>query len=98
MKEQFKKLCYELYKLNWKSEHKITAECEMKTFRQFIDYKMSLDNDITYDDYISGFGFDGHLIGWACYDEFCTNEYLDTEFMESILQQPNLIDIYRKNY
>ena len=91
-------LCYELYKIDWESDHKITAK---RKRANVLDYYKGLlngdyDEDYTYEDYLDEFGYDGEI--YACYDEFLDNEYLDTDYMCSLLRKhTKLIKLYYKD-
>ena len=89
-----RKLCYELYKVDWKHSH-ITKEREMDSIKDY--YEGLIDNDIeyTYEDYIEEFGYDGEL--YVCYEEFCDAEYYDVDYMRTLLDNDELINIYHKD-
>lgn len=92
------KLCYELYKIDWESDHKITAK---RKRAHMLDYYKGLlngdyDEDYTYEDYLDEFGYDGEI--YVCYDEFLDNEYLDDEYMHILLKgHTQLIELYYKD-
>lgn len=93
---QIAHLCYELYKLDWESDHKITPK--RKRDALFDYYKGLVDDDetYTYEDYLDEFGYDGEI--YACYDEFLDNEYLDDEYMHILLKgHTKLIKLYYKD-
>ena len=72
------KLCYELYMIDWKRHHMITADREMDSIKDYYEFIEEADyngNLYTYDDYIEEYGYDGEL--YVCYDEFLETEYLD---------------------
>lgn len=89
-----RKLCYELYKIDWKHSH-ITKEREMDSIKDY--YEGLIDNDIeyTYEDYIEEFGYDGEL--YVCFEEFCDAEYYDVDYMRTLLDNDKLINIYHKD-
>ena len=89
-----RKLCYELYKIDWKHSH-ITKEREMDSIKDY--YEGLIDNDIeyTYGDYIEEFGYDGEL--YVCYEEFCDAEYYDVDYMRTLLDNDKLINIYHED-
>ena len=89
-----RKLCYELYKIDWKHSH-ITKEREMDSIKDY--YEGLIDNDIeyTYEDYIEAFGYDGEL--YVCYEEFCDAEYYDVDYMRTLLDNDKLINIYHED-
>ena len=90
-----RKLCYELYKIDWKHSHMITKEREMDSIKDY--YEGLIDNDIeyTYEDYIEAFGYDGEL--YVCYEEFCDAEYYDVDYMRTLLDNDKLINIYHED-
>ena len=89
-----RKLCYELYKVDWKHSH-ITKEREMDSIKDY--YEGLIDNDIeyTYEDYIEEFGYDGEL--YVCFEEFCDTEYYDVDYMHTLLDNDKLINIYHED-
>ena len=89
-----RKLCYELYKIDWKHSH-ITKEREMDSIKDY--YEGLIDNDIeyTYEDYIEEFGYDGEL--YVCFEEFCNAEYYDVDYMRTLLDNDRLINIYHED-
>lgn len=89
------KLCYELYKVDWKHSHMITAEREMDSIKDYYEGLVDSDTEYTYNDYLEEFGYDGEL--YVCYEEFLDAEYLDEDYICSLLDNENLIDMYRKD-
>lgn len=90
-----RKLCYELYKIDWKYSHMITKEREMDSIKDY--YEGLIDNYIeyTYEDYIEEFGYDGEL--YVCFEEFCDAEYYDVDYMRTLLDNDKLINIYHED-
>lgn len=86
------KLCYELYKVDWKHSHMITAEREMDSIKNYYEDLVDDKDEYTYDDYIEEFGYDGQL--YVCYEEFCDMEYHDKEYMCELLDNDELIKQY----
>ena len=89
-----RKLCYELYKIDWKHSH-ITKEREMDSIKDY--YEGLIDNDIeyTYEDYIEEFGYNGEL--YVCFEEFCDAEYYNVDYMRTLLDNDRLINIYHED-
>lgn len=89
------RLCYELYKVDWKRSHMITEKREMDSIKDY--YKGLVDNDTEYiyNDYLEEFGYDGEL--YVCYEEFLDMEYHDKEYMCSLLGDEELISLYYKD-
>lgn len=90
-----RKLCYELYKIDWKHSHMITKEREMDSIKDYYEGLIDNDSEYTYEDYIEEFGYDGEL--YVCYEEFCDAEYYDVDYMRTLLDNNELINIYHKD-
>lgn len=90
-----KKLCYELYKINWKYHHMITIEREMDSIKDYYENLVDDDTEYTYNDYLEEFGYNGEL--YVCYEEFLENEYLEKDYMEELLDNEKLIAMYLKD-
>lgn len=86
------KLCYELYKVDWKHSHMIVAEREMDSIKNYYEGLVDDEDEYTYNDYIEEFGYDGEL--YVCYEEFCDMEYHDKEYMCELLDNEELIKQY----
>lgn len=96
-KEEFKmtnisKLCYELYKIDWKYDHHITPEVEKDNMKNYYNEFVLNGSEYTYEDFLNEFGYDGDL--YVCYEEFCDNEYNDKEYICSLLNNEKLIQMY----
>ena len=89
------KLCYELYKIDWKHSHMITKEREMDSIKQYYEGLVDSDTEYTYNDYLEEFGYDGEL--YVCYEEFCDMEYHDKEYICGLLDNEKLIAMYYKD-
>ena len=90
-----KKLCYELYKINWECTHMITPERKMDFIKDYYQELVDDDTIYTYDDYLEEFGYDGEL--YSCFDEFCDNEYHNKEYICRLLNSERLILLYLKD-
>lgn len=86
-----KKLCYELYKIDWKRKH-ISADIEMDNIKDYYEGLVDGDIDYTYEDYLFEFGYNGEL--YACYEEFLEKEYLNMSYMIELLNNDKLIRVY----
>ena len=84
-------LCYELYKLDWKREYKITHEREMKELKKY--YKEYSDEYSKYIDYIKDNGYNDNL--YAPLDIFLHTKYLDIKYIENLLSDEDLIEEYK---
>ena len=89
-----RKLCYELYKIDWKHSH-ITKEREMNSIKDYYEELIDNDNEYTYEDYIEEFGYNGEL--YVCFEEFCDAEYYDVDYMCTLLDNDKLINIYHED-
>jgi len=87
-----RRLCYELYKVDWKHSHMITKEREMDSLKIYYEGLVDDDTEYTYNDYLEEFGYDGEL--YVCYEEFLENEYLEKDYMKELLDNKKLIDMY----
>ena len=90
-----RKLCYELYKIDWKHSHMITKEREMDSIKDYYEGLIDNDSKYTYEDYIEEFGYDGEL--YVCFEEFCDAEYYDVDYMHTLLDNDRLINIYHED-
>ena len=90
-KTMISKLCYKLYKVDWKRNN-ITADIEIDNIKDYYEGLVNNDTDYTYEDYVSEFGYGGYL--YACYDEFCESEYLDKDYICGLLDNGKLIQVY----
>ena len=86
------KLCYELYKIDWKYSHMITKYMEMDNIKNYYDCLIDDDSEYTYDDYLEEFGYDGELC--VRYDEFLDNEYLEEDYIKQLLDNEKLYNKY----
>ena len=89
-----RKLCYELYKIDWKHSH-ITKEREMDSIKDYYEGLIDNDSEYTYEDYIEEFGYDGEL--YVYFEEFCDAEYYDVDYMCTLLDNDKLINIYHED-
>ena len=90
-----RKLCYELYKIDWKHSHMITKEREMDSIKDYYEGLIDNDNEYTYEDYIEEFGYNGEL--YVCFEEFCDAEYYNVDYMRTLLDNDKLINIYHED-
>lgn len=91
-----RELCYELYKVDWKHSHMITAQIEMDNLVDY--YKCVSDGNFekyTYNDYLEDFGYQGQI--YVCYDEFLDTEYCDVDYMRTLLDDDELINLYHED-
>lgn len=88
-----KKLCYELYKIDWKNSHGITYQMEMDEVKNFYMHFESHDIYDSFKDYLFECGYVEGII-YVCFDEFCENEYLDETYMCELLDDKKLIQYY----
>lgn len=90
-----RKLCYELYKIDWKHSHMITKEREMDSIKDYYEGLIDNDSEYTYEDYIEEFGYNGEL--YVCFEEFCDAEYYNVDYMRTLLDNDRLINIYHED-
>jgi hypothetical protein len=88
------KLCYELYKIDWKHSHGITKDREMDSLKNYFE-DVVFDDEYSYESYLEDFGYEGQL--YVCFDEFYDNEFQDEEYMCELLDNEKLIDKYRQH-
>ena len=91
------RLCYELYKLDWKRSHMITYEREADSVKDYFEGLVDgngSDREYTYADYIEEFGYDGEL--YVCYEEFLDCEYTDETYIKNLLDNDVLFAMYKK--
>lgn len=97
------RLCYELYKVDWKRRHMIMADREMDSIKDYyecvrdmtIPYFTLDGSEYTYNDYLEEFGYDGEL--YVCYEEFLEVEYLEEDYICGLLDNEKLIAMYYEN-
>jgi hypothetical protein len=89
------KLCYELYKIDWKHSHNITKDIERDNIKDYYEGLVDSDTEYTYDEYLEEFGYDGQI--YVCYEEFCDNEYQDKQYMCELLDNEKLIKLYHED-
>lgn len=91
--ENISELAYELYKVQWKKDHMITAEIEQDALKDYYEGLVDFDGSYSFDDYIEEYGYlDGEI--YACYEEFMDTEYLDEEYMKNLLNNDSLFEQY----
>lgn len=77
------RIAYEKYKLRWMIDH----ECTLADLISELDVMQEEFSDCTvsqmFADWEFGYGFASEI--WACYEEFMENEFLNKDYMMSIL-------------
>lgn len=91
-KVNISKLAYELYKLDWKESHNITPEEEASALKDYFEGLIDSPSNYTFAEYIEEFVYKGML--YVCYEEFCDAEYLEEEYIRSLLKDEHLIKLY----
>ena len=91
-KANISRLAYELYKLDWKESHNITPEEEAFALKDYFEGLIDSPSNYTFAEYIEEFGYKGML--YVCYEEFCDAEYLEEEYIRSLLKDEHLIKLY----
>ena len=90
-----KRMCYELYKVDWKRTHNITAEREIETIQDYFVGLVDAYDEYTYEDYLNEFGYNGEL--YVCFEEFCEAEYLEEDYITSLLGYDDLLIMYKND-
>ena len=82
----FRKLIYELYKLDWKRSHIIFPQREADALIDYFEDINSgdIDENMTIAEYIEEFGYSGEL--YSSYDEFLESEYLDGRHINYLIE------------
>jgi len=93
--KNIQELAYELYKVDWKQSHMITPEREKDTLKDYFEGLVDSDGSYSYEDYIEEFGYNGSL--YVRFEEFLGAEYLDKEYMRSLLFNDKLFAMYEKD-
>lgn len=90
--EMLKKIIYELYKVDWEQEHKITPNIK----RSFmIDYYKYLFNPEAYSfqDYLEEFGYDGEL--YLSFEDFLKEIYFKEDYVRKLINDDEeILDYY----
>lgn len=92
LNNNFRKMCYDLYVIDWKRSHMITPEIEMDTIKDYYGELTDSHEVYTYNEYINEFGYGGMC--FVCFDEFIESEYTDPTYMCRLIDNPDLICIY----
>ena len=77
-----RKRAYEAYKLDWMIQHGHTLADLIKEVGEYME-EMAEDIVCSFDMWEFECGFNGEI--WACYEEFCENEYQDKEYIKQLL-------------
>ena len=81
-----RKRAYEAYKLDWMIQHGYTLADlikELKSCVEEVDEDEFIDLNTIFEGWEYDYGFHSEI--WACYDEFCENEYQDKEYIKQLL-------------
>lgn len=91
-------IAYELYKMNWVNYH-VSHELQLSTYREYVLYRheciMNDDECDSFDEWILDYGYNGFL--YVCYEEFMDCEYRESEYMETLLGDEELISLYHED-
>lgn len=87
-----KKLCYELYKNDWKRNHGITHDMQQDAVKNYYEEFYASSGEYSFEDYLRDYGFEGKI--YACFNEFLDNEYVDEDYISGLLDNTNLVDLY----
>lgn len=96
MEFNIREVAYELYKQDWIDSH-TTGENRLNVLKEYFKYRKECiennDEIDSFDEWIFENGYP--LIGvYACYEEFCDEEYLDSDYMYELLNDADLIRMY----
>lgn len=93
--DEFKKSCYEKYQLKWMIDHGYSLQDIFNVCREGVFHVVETSSSVGWDffcdeveDYFDEVGFNGNI--YACEEEFYDNEYLDENYMKSILSQKEI--------
>lgn len=81
-----KQRAYEAYKLDWMIKHQYTLADlikELQSCIEEVDEDEAIDLNEIFENWEFDFGFHSEI--WACYEEFCENEYQDKEYIKQLL-------------
>ena len=96
--ETISKIAYELYTMDWVNRF-VSHELQLSTYREYLLYRneclMNDDECDSFDEWIWDYGYNGFM--YACYEEFIDCEYLEAEYIEMLLGDKALIDLYHKD-
>lgn len=89
-------IAYELYKQDW-IDNNTTPEIRLETLRKYSKYiKDCIVNDLeveSFEEWVLENGYAGVGV-YACYEEFCSNEYQYVEDMCDLLDDAELAELY----
>lgn len=89
-----RRLAYKLYRIDYTSD--IPCRHQLSTQRNYTRYLV--DNPGTsFDDYIATHGYPDAKIPFQSYDEFIQDAYLNHYYIRNLLNDDDLIDLYRKD-
>lgn len=95
---EFKKHCYKLYKNDWVHSH-ISLDVQQSTYRKYMYEQLNetyAAEKYSFEDYIFDFGY-GEGDCYACYEEFLENEFLDEEYMQTLIPKNSTFwEIYQQ--
>ena len=92
-------LSYELYKRDWINSH-MTKEMELDSMRDYaldqLEQPKYNQGYKSFEEWTEDNGYSKDEL-YVCFDEFCRAEYLDETYMESLLDNTELIEAYKKD-
>ena len=91
--EKLQDVCYDLYKQQWLSTH-VSPKEQFNKLREYVVGCLLGDiEDLTFDEWLwDTNGYNGTL--FASKDEFLECEYLDSDYICDLLENPILAEIY----
>lgn len=79
------KIAYEKYRIHWMLSHGYSLTELFHELELVQEENPDYSIDALFAHWEYGYGFRGEV--WACYDEFMESEYLDEEYMKSLLSE-----------
>lgn len=93
-----REFAYELYKQDWLNAY-TDKNMRLDAIKSYYSYRKECAEEgvpaDSYNEWIMDFGFGSNC--YVCFDEFCDNEYLDEDFISSLLDNPELITTYKED-
>lgn len=80
-----RKRAYEAYKLDWMIRHGYALTDLVKEVSAYMREAEEDDVVFSFNIWELEYGFNGEI--WACYEEFCENEYQDKEYIKQLLME-----------
>lgn len=93
-----REFAYALYKQEWLDDN-TNKDMRLDSLKNYYSYRKECVEEgysaDSYNKWLEDVGFDTGC--YVCFEEFCNNEYLDEEYIYSLLDNSELIEIYKKD-